>query len=263
MQAPQKCHLCLCRLLICAQHAIWREEPSSRVWLIKQSPIAQFYTRHLQKDIIVFGCLVSLGVTSLSREKILASLRSDSHSHRIQLWNANQHPSLFTMWKICHKSRHILTNFVHKKNRHAISDTNNAFHLCLTVFRCPKSTRASIDLNIAEQVFACCSPLTTFSWELYLEFERASYGKHLKGSHKPAVADSLTLEWIGIQQNRFERLLFQLSAITRVVGEARVYTCSHNWVGSCWIWWIGASGYIPHICHGRADGVRVNFFWPV
>ena len=20
---------------------------------------------------------------------------------------------------------------------------------------------------------------------------------------------------------------------------------------------------IPHICHGRADGVRVNFFWPV
>ena len=21
--------------------------------------------------------------------------------------------------------------------------------------------------------------------------------------------------------------------------------------------------YIPHICHGRADGVRVNFFWPV
>ena len=21
--------------------------------------------------------------------------------------------------------------------------------------------------------------------------------------------------------------------------------------------------FIPHICHGRADGVRVNFFWPV
>ena len=151
------------------------------------------------------------GVTSLSREKILTSARSDSHSHRIQLWNTYQHPSLFTgiFWQAL---------FI--KKRRAISDTNNAFHLCLTVFRCPKSTRASIDLNIAEQVFACCSPLTTFSWELYLEFERASYGKHLKGSHKPAVADSLTLEWIGIQQNRFERLLFQLSAITRVVGEA-------------------------------------------
>ena len=182
---------------------------------------------------------MSLGVTSLSREKILASVRSDSHSHRIQLWNANQHPSLFTMWKICHKSRHILTNFVHKKNRHAISDTNNAFHLCFTVFCCPQSTKDSI----AEQVFACCSFLTTFSWKLHLELERASYGEHLQGSHKLAVADSQTLEWICIQQNRFERLLFQLSAITRVLGEARVYTCSYNRVGSCWIWWIGARGY--------------------
>ena len=112
------------------------------------------------------------GVTSLSREKILTSARSDSHSHRIQLWNTYQHPSLFTgiFWQAL---------FI--KKRRAISDTNNAFHLCLTVFRCPKSTRASIDLNIAEQVFACCSPLTTFSWELYLEFERASYRKHLLG----------------------------------------------------------------------------------
>ena len=79
LQAPNNYHLCLCRLLICAQHAIWREKPGSRVRLIKQSSISQFYTRHLQKDIIIFGCLVSLGVTSLSREKILASARSDSH----------------------------------------------------------------------------------------------------------------------------------------------------------------------------------------
>ena len=26
---------------------------------------------------------------------------------------------------------------------------------------------------------------------------------------------------------------------------------------------LGEMGRIPHICHGRADGVHVNFFWPV
>ena len=63
--------------------------------------------------------LTLFGVTrchvTRSREKILGSVRSDSHSHRIQLWNANQHPSLFTIRKICHKNRHILTNFVHEE----------------------------------------------------------------------------------------------------------------------------------------------------
>ena len=87
--------------------------------------------------------------------------------------------SLFTMWKICHKSRHILTNFFHKKAdmQYLIPTTHFIFVLqCSAALNRP----GSVYIFIAEQVFACCSFLTTFSWKLYLEFERGSYGEHLK-----------------------------------------------------------------------------------
>ena len=55
-----------------------------------------------------------------------------------------------------------------------------------------------------------------------------------------------------------EKLIYPLSSLVAEFGGTLGLFIGFSFIG---VW--DQLGFIPHICHGRADDVRVNFFWLV